>query len=167
MVADSIALSFFFLQRVSGDQSETTILPISSKVLIVFCMTYGWFIISWMLVRRWWTKKKTVTRQITRYRKGRFIVKGNRSLSSFAEKAGGTVAAIGLLLLPLQMQFLSMLLPFDDPMFHGRPMPTDRIQHFMFIVLASLVTLAGIGAAIFLAMGSLMPVIYDDMENLS
>jgi hypothetical protein len=153
LAADVVTLCLFFSQRISGASAPS----LASNIIIAGSIIYGWFIISWTLARRAWLRASKSKRLTSRY---------DRS-EALGKKVAYTVVATGIILLPLQWLFLSVILPSSDPLFHGSPSETDKLQWFHFIAFLSIISLAAIGGLIFAAVGLLMPIIYEDMEELS
>jgi len=154
LAADLITICLFISQKASGGPAPS----LASNIIIAGSMIYGWFIISWVLVRRAWVRYSA--------KKPKWTLSYFRQ-DALYKRATYTVAATGFLLLPLQWLFLSIVLPFNDTIFHDGPQKTNKLQWFSFICFISIISLAVIGASILAAMGLLMPVIYEDMEDLN
>jgi hypothetical protein len=159
LTADAITIILFFSQQTSGLVGDSSSPSITTKILIEGLMIYGWFIISWVLIRRAW-----IRRAVT---KSESLTINNRRSEIRDRKANYTIISTGILLLPLQWLFLSTLLPFSNPVFHEGDTPTNEVVWFLTIYLISVFSLAGIGGLISFAIDLLMPIIYEDMEDLN
>ncbi len=171
LIADAIGLSAFLFQRasVSSPGTETSLLL---KLIAVFSLIYGWFIISWILVRRSWIKtypiKSSDVSDGSLTRSERRAMRRNRkfpNFDAFQKKVRYTVIGIGVLLLPLQILFFSTVLSVQDAGIQDTNQSIIQYRWVGFIFLVSLVALAVIGAVVHLSVELLMPIIYDDMER--
>jgi hypothetical protein len=149
-IADFIAITLFFGQRAALTTSDNPPPLVRLQALVIYTMIYGWFITSWTLVRRHWSRARE---------KGSKTIKYSSGVSAQNElfrRVSYTVAGIGLFILPF-----SMRLPIND-----RIPARDIIQWFSASLGANLLVLAIVGSAIVFAISSLMPIVYDDLFEM-
>ena len=165
LTADLIALGLFFSQIVSG----VPVPSLKSNILIAFFMIYGWVAIAWVLIRKHWVGYIS---QLNKHND--LMIHINTELNSnllhltspnLPRRIGSTVAALGLLLTPLQIMFVTILPPFNHSLFKSEMEFPDVVKQVLLIAFISLISLAMIGGLIFFALGFLMPIIYPDMNT--
>jgi hypothetical protein len=145
LTADLIALGLFFSQIVSG-------VPIPSLksniliafILIAFLMIYGWVAIAWVLIRKHWVK------YISQLNKNNdLMIHINTELNSnllhltspnLPQKIGSTVAALGLLLTPLQIMFVTILPLFNHSLFKSEMEFPDVVKQVLLIAFISVIS---------------------------
>jgi hypothetical protein len=149
-VADFITITLFFEQRAALATSNSSSTLVNLQALVIFTMIYGWFFISWVLVRKHWVKASEKGSKRIKYSSG---VLAQNALS---HRVAYTVSGIGLFILPF-----SMRLPISD-----RIPARDFLQWFTASLGVNLLALALVGFMIFCAINFLMPIVYDDLSNM-
>ena len=148
-IADFITITLFFEQETIATSDRIPAL-VELQALVIFTMIYGWFITSWVIVRRHWVKAKE---------RGSIRIKFSRGVwaqNELFKRTSYTVIGIGLVILPFAMG-----LPIND-----RIVGRDLIQWFMLTLVANIIALALVGSAILFAISSLMPVVYSDLSEM-
>jgi hypothetical protein len=169
LIMDTIGLSTFLFQRASIS-SPGTELSLLLRILAVFSIIYGWFIISWILIRRSWTKsyppiQNDISGADPFLRKPAILSRKLPEYAAFEKRLNNTVGSIGILLFPLQMLFFSTVISVQDVYLRNADQLMNQVRRVSFIFLLSLMTFAGFGVLIWGAIGLLMPIIYDDMKR--
>lgn len=149
LVAD-LAIAVYFL---SPDAPVQPGMPLSLPPLaaVIAVMTYGWLLVAWVLVRRAMRHAKRRHRSTAHVRVAK---------SELSQKTLITVGGMGLMLVPLQFVIIGSRLPRSAGVFQAR----DMIEWYISIGFLSLVTIVAIGAAIYLIILLLMPVVYRDVQ---
>lgn len=139
LVVDVIALSSFLrIDRHADPMDFEEAWPLWSILLLV----YGWFLVSWFFTRVGWRRER----------------RRRHHRTNFQTIAGISVLGVGLLMLPIAMMIIH---PF---IWNMEGAGNDAFEKTGGLVLMTMITLGFIGGAIFLAMGSLMTLIYDDVD---
>src|SRR6185436_13790109 len=99
--ADFITITLFFRQRANG--SAGTLAIFGLQTLVIFTMIYGWFIVTWMIVRRHWVTARSKKSSSLKYSTGVW------AQNELFRRVSYTATGIGLFLLPF-----SMALPIND-----------------------------------------------------
>jgi type VI protein secretion system component VasK len=119
---------------------------------MVGVMTYGWLLVTWVLVRRAMRNAK---------RRHRPSEHTQLPRSELAQKTRMTVAGTGLVMLPVQFAMLGNYLTRSSPVFQAR----DVLEWYISIGFLSLATLLVIGLCIYACILQLMPIIYHDVHK--
>src|SRR5829696_998934 len=164
LTADLIALGLFISQILSGAPPPS----LKSNILIALFMIYGWVAIAWVLIRKHWVKyipKLKKHNDLMIYMSAELNSDLHHLTSpNLPEKIGSTVAALGLLLTPLQIMFVTILPPFNHLLLRAE-MGVSMVRQVLFIAFISAISLALIGYLIFVALLFLMPIVYTDMDT--
>jgi hypothetical protein len=150
LLADTITLTIFFIGRLSATDSTAPQLSPKAQTFIILTMIYGWFIISWILVRRHWVNAREKGSTIIRFSKGVW------AQNQLFQRASHSVYAIGIMILPF-----SMMLPVNDHV-----SDSSGIRLFVFLLIANCISLAFIGFLVLMAIMLLMPIVYSDMYEM-
>lgn len=142
LAADLLAIVTFFVPSIAAAS------PTIERTGILFgSMLYGWFIVSWLLVRRYF---------VVSHKKRQYV--------PLFPKVRDTVGGIGICLLPLQYVMLASVLPSTHAVFALEGRQANPVEWSLGIFFLSAISLAVIGALIWLALISLLPVIYEDIR---
>src|SRR5688572_14337022 len=99
-IADFLTITLFLKQRGTGSAVAGTA---GLQTLVIFTMIYGWFIVTWMLVRRHWVIARSKKSSSLKY------TKGVSAQNELFRRIAYTVSGIGIVLLPF-----SMALPINE-----------------------------------------------------
>lgn len=125
--------------------------------LVLGVVTYGWLLVSWMLVRRTLVYRRKRRRPTGRVR---------LSLSDLKRTALMTVIGLGTVLAPVLFSIFGTRFPMTHPIAGTRlDGSADPLAWGMIVGAMSLATLLVAGAAVFYAITLLMPVVYSDVRR--